>query len=86
MAKETMSERNSNPEYFEVIECEAEGCKSTHGLLKHRYSETYMCLDCVNALATKIREEKEREDEELFGNEGYYTEMSYNQLLQERNA
>ena len=82
MAKESMSERNSNPEYFETISCK---CGRATDLLKHRYSEEFACVDCANDLANKYREEKERE-EETFGREGYYAEMSLNQIMQERNS
>lgn len=87
MAKETMSERNSNPAYFERIECEAEGCKSTENLLKHRYAETYCCVSCANKLATKLREEKEREIEELYGpHESFRKDMALSDLISEREA
>jgi hypothetical protein len=86
MAKESMSERNSNPFYFELVTCSGENCQSTSDLLVHRYSGEHMCATCINKLVEKINEEKEREHEDVFGKEGYYTDMSYNQLLQERSA
>lgn len=90
MAKESMIERNSNPEYFEKIECSAEGCNSTEDLLRHRYSEDYMCTVCANKLVEKIKEEKEKEHEEIFGARIYpfygEIEQDFNDLIQEREA
>jgi hypothetical protein len=88
--KETMIERNSNPEYYEKIECGAEGCRSTEDLLVHKYTGEHMCPSCVNKLEEKIRKEKEQEHEEIFGARIYpfygEIEQDFNELLIERNA
>lgn len=87
MAKETMSERNSNPEYFEVIECEAKDCKETNGLLRHRFNESYICPACLNNLMNEVRDQKEREIEELYGpHESFRKDMALSDLITEREA
>lgn len=85
MAKETMPERNSNPEYFEVIECEAEGCKETNGLLRHRFNESYICPTCLNNLLNEVRDQKERELDELYGyTDSFKKDMALSDLITER--
>lgn len=58
MFKETLSERNSNPKYYESIQCEAQGCTERHDLLFHRYSETFMCTNHVNQLMAEASKEE----------------------------
>lgn len=66
----------SNPKHFESISCQK--CGSTHELQRHRYSDEIQCVHCVNdELATIAKQANERE--------GYYYELSYNQLCEERN-
>jgi len=43
--RETQQERNNNPRYFEVIECN--DCASKVDLRLHRYSEEILCEACV---------------------------------------
>ena len=43
--RETQQERNLNPRYFEVIECE--DCSSKSTLRRHRYSEEILCEACI---------------------------------------
>lgn len=83
MAKETMTERNSNPAYYETIFCSVSGCGRTEDLLKHRYSDEMTCVTCVNAMVEKIEEQKRIEEEE-FERHDDYRDFSYNQLLTER--
>lgn len=64
MGKETQSERNSNPIYFEVIQCSASGCDRKTDLLKHNSSEEILCVDCVNKLVEEIEHAKMIEEEE----------------------
>ena len=75
MPRETMSERKSNPAYYEKIECSSEDCNSTEDLLKHRYSEEYLCAFCANKLVETIQAKKEKEHEEIYGREIYYTDI-----------
>ncbi len=43
--RETQQERNLNPRYFEVIECE--DCASKSDLRLHKYSEEILCEACI---------------------------------------
>lgn len=79
MPRETMSERNNNPAYYEVIACEE--CGGTEGLQRHAFAKDIMCVICINVLLAEAASEDEGNEKE-----GYYTDMSYNELLQERNA
>ena len=84
MPRETQTEKNNNPAYYETISCE--DCGGIEHLRMHASAKDIICVDCLNKVLARASEEKEREHEEIFGREGYYTDMSYNELLQERNA
>ena len=43
--RETQQERNLNPRYFEVIECE--DCSSKFDLRLHKFSQDILCEACV---------------------------------------
>ena len=43
--RETQQERNNNPRYFEVIECN--DCASQSELRLHKFSEEILCEACV---------------------------------------
>lgn len=83
MCRESMSERNKNPKYYETIQCE--NCGSTEGLTLHAYANDILCIGCVN---DKLAEAA-REDEEVTGR--YYDEDKADEdrleyLIQEREA
>jgi len=71
-----ISERSKLSKYYQPMKC---SCGSTKNLCFNDYSENILCQDCVNELALQ-------EEEEARELEGYYTENSYDYLLQERNA
>lgn len=83
MPRQTMSERNSDPFYFETIQCSE--CCGVDGLLKHKFTDELTCSACVDKINKAFNEAK-KEAEENQVKEGYYTDFSYNELLQERNA
>jgi hypothetical protein len=62
---------------FSALHCE--DCQSTEELTEHRINGRIKCVVCLNdqlrALEDKIEEK-----------EGHYTESTYNELMQERNA
>lgn len=76
MAKEFEIKKIENPAFFEKIWCRE--CQSTEDLMAHKFSDIVMCCSCVNDLLTKAGEEDEKE--------GYYTDNSYAELIQERNS
>lgn len=43
--RETQSERNKNPQYFEVIQCN--DCSGFEELRLHKFSEEILCERCV---------------------------------------
>lgn len=85
MPRETMSERNSNPFYFESIQCEK--CGSIENLRLHKHSGDVACVICVNvAMAEAAREDEESNVIGRIYDEDRASENRLEFLLQEREA
>jgi len=78
-----MNERNSDPFYYETIQCSE--CCGVDGLLRHKFSEELTCKSCVRAIEEKFNEANRIAEEENCKHDDY-RDMSYNELLTERNT
>ena len=76
MPRQTMSERNADPFYFEVIQCSE--CCGVDGLLKHKFTDELTCANCVDKINADFNAAKKMDEERVFENEAM--------TLHERNA
>jgi len=65
-----------NPDHYQVISCTE--CDSTEGLEEDKFNFRVVCTCCLAVIRAERAIENEKED--------YYTDQTYNELVQERNA
>lgn len=64
MPRQTMSERNSDPFYFETIQCSE--CCGVDGLLKHKFTDELTCSACVDKINDDFNAAKRIDEETLY--------------------
>lgn len=53
---------SGNPKFFEPVRCADCGCTSGD-MVKHRYTDEVVCVDCLNIIANEFQKEQEKENE-----------------------